>query len=354
MSIDSRADAVAESTEAAASARPRRSGALADPRRARRYWLIVAGLAALAILSAAGVLTWDIPVPVGSDGFWTIVRLRTTTIAVIAVVAFAQAIATVAFQTVTHNRILTPSIMGFEALYRVVQTGFVFAFGAAGVVLAQSLPLFLGQIGVMVGFAVLLYGWLLAGRRGDLQSTLLIGIVIGAGLGALATFMQRLLTPSEFDVLLARLIGSIANADATYLPYAAPLVGVAGGLLWWRAGRLNAMALGRDNASNLGLHHKRETMLVLTLVAVMMAVSTSLVGPMTFLGFLVAMIAYQLADTYDHRYVFPVAWLTGFVVLAGSSFILRHVFYASGSVGIIMELIGGGFFLIYLLRKGRL
>ena len=71
-------------------------------------------------------------------------------------------------------------------------------------------------------------------------------------------------------------------------------------------------------------------------------------------GFLVAMLAYQLADTHDHRHVFGVAWLTGFVVLAGAYFVLKNLFYAAGSVGVIIEIIGGGFFLTYILRKGRL
>ena len=48
------------------------------------------------------------------------------------------------------------------------------------------------------------------------------------------------------------------------------------------------------------------------------------------------------------------AWLIGFVMMTGAHFVLRNLFYAQGSVGIIIELVGGGFFLFYLLRKGRL
>ena len=95
-------------------------------------------------------------------------------------------------------------------------------------------------------------------------------------------------------------------------------------------------------------------MITLLLVSVLMAVSTALVGPMTFLGFLVATLAYQFADTYDHKRIFPIAVLIGYVVLAGSYFIMRHVFYAQGVVSIIIELIGGSVFLIVILRKGRL
>ena len=52
--------------------------------------------------------------------------------------------------------------------------------------------------------------------------------------------------------------------------------------------------------------------------------------------------------------MFAMAWLVGFVVLGGAYVVLKHVFYAAGSVGIIVEIVGGTFFLVFLLRKGRL
>ena len=42
------------------------------------------------------------------------------------------------------------------------------------------------------------------------------------------------------------------------------------------------------------------------------------------------------------------------MVLSGSYFVLKNFFYAEGSVGIIIEVVGGSFFLAYILRKGRL
>lgn len=333
---------------------PRSAGPWPTRIRRSRYWIILAGLAVMCVAITYGILGWDNPMPFGSDGFWRIAKLRATSLVVIIVVAFCQSISTVAFHTVTNNRIITPSIMGFESLYRVVQTGAVFILGVAGATVVQGLWQFLGQVLVMVAFSALLYGWLLTGRFGNLHIMLLVGIIIGGGLGAFATLMQRMLSPAEFDVLTARLIGSISNADVTYLGFSLPLAGVAGGLLWMGSQRLNVMALGREAAVNLGVNHRRTMIIVLLLVSVMMAVSTSLVGPMTFYGFLVAMIAYQLADTHDHRFTFPMAWLTGFVTLGGAYFVLKNIFYAQGSVGIIIEIVGGSFFLLYVLRKGRL
>lgn len=332
----------------------RSAGAFTTARARRRYIVVLVVLGVIALGSAFGLLAWDNPLPVGTPGFWRIAQHRATAVVVMALVAVAQAVATVSFQTVTNNRIITPSIMGFESLYRVVQTTTVYLFGVAGLVTIQGVGQFALQVLVMVGLAVVLYGWLLSGRYGNLQIMLLVGIVIGGGLGAIATFMQRLLTPSEFDVLAARLFGNVSNADPSYLPLAVPLVIAASALLWLRSRRLNVLALGPDAARSLGLDHRREQFLVLTLVAVLMATSTALVGPMTFLGFLVATLAYQFADTHDNRLIFPVAVLTAFSILAGAYFVMKNVFYAQGMVSILIEIVGGTVFLIVILRKGRL
>lgn len=333
---------------------PRSSGPFPNARARRRYALVVAALAVLAGAALIGILVHGNPVPFGTDGFWRVVQLRLTSALVVVVVAVAQATATVAFQTAANNRIVTPSIMGFESLYTAIQTAAVFALGAAGVTALQGPAQFALQVVLMTGFAVALYGWLLSGRRGSMHVMLLIGIVIGGGLGAVSTFLQRMLTPSEFDVLAARLFGSIANAEASYLPLAIPLCLAGSALLLLRSRRLNVLALGSDAANALGVDHRREQLRVLLLVAVLMATSTALVGPMTFLGFLVATLAYQLADTHDHRLVLPVAMLTAIAVLGGAYFVMKHVFSAQGAVSIIIELVGGSVFLFVLLRKGRL
>lgn len=352
---------MAERTTAALPALPplpaltvRNSRPLPTARARRRYWIVLSILIVLAVGFGFGLLTWDNPMPVGTEGFWKIAELRTTNVVVLGVVAICQAVATVSFQTVTNNRLITPSIMGFESLYVAVQTTAVYFLGAAGVMALQGVPQFLLQVALMVGFSLLLYGWLLSGKFGNIQIMLLIGIIIGAGLGSVSAFMQRLLTPSEFDVLSARLFGNVSNADAAYLPIAIPLCIAAAALLWVRSRRLNVVALGRDTSMSLGLNHRAEVMWTLFLVSILMATSTALVGPMTFLGFLVATLAYQFADTFDHRYVFPVAILTAFVILSGAYFIMKHVFYAQGVVSIIIELVGGSLFLFIILRKGRM
>lgn len=328
--------------------------AFATSGHARRYAALVTVLVGCAVLLAALNLGWDNPMPLGSDGFWRIAELRVTNVVVIAVVAVCQGVATVSFQTVTGNRIVTPSLLGFEALYTAISTTTIFVLGAAGAVVLQTVGAYVAQVAAMVALSALLYGWLLSGRLANMQIMLLVGIILGGALAAFSTFLQRLLTPTEFDLLTARLIGSVANADVTHLALAVPLALAAAGALWWGGPRLDVLSLGRPVAVGLGSPHQRDTILTLVMVSVMMAVSTSLIGPMTFFGFLVAMLTYQLAGTFSHRLMLPLAGLIGFVVLSGAYFVMKHVFYAQGAVGIIVEIVGGTFFLVYLLRKGRL
>lgn len=319
-----------------------------------RYWATLTVLIIAAILLTFGLLSWNNPLPFGSTGYWRIATMRANSIIVMALVAICQAYATVTFQTVTSNRIITPSIMGFEALYVAVNTATVFFLGYAGLSLMEGPRAFAAQVALMMVFSGLLYVWLLSGKLGNLHVMLLVGIILGGGLRSLASFMQRLLTPSEFDILTAKLFGNVSNAHTDNLPYVIPITIAAALFLQSRSRRLNVLALGRDTATNLGINHQRDTIITLFTVSLLMAMTTSLVGPMTFLGFLIATLTYQLCDTYDHKFQLPMAALVGYVVLVGSYFIMRNIFYAEGAVTIIIELVGGTTFLFFIMRKGRL
>lgn len=321
------------------------------PRWRGRYAILIAILVSLAIFFSVAHLLWGNPMPFGSRGFFLIAGMRVEVLVTILVVAVCHSLSTVVFQTITNNRIITPSIMGFEALYVTFQTATVFFLGISALASMGKVPQIIIQSVLMIGFAALLYGWLLSGKFANMHVMLLVGIIIGGGLASLSTFMQRLLTPSEFDILSARLFGTISNSNAAYLPVALILCALVGIYFWRAAPRYDVMALGRDSAINLGIAHRRETILALLAVSVLMSVTTSLVGPMTFLGFLVATLAYQLTGSHQHRRILPVAFLLAFVVLMGAYFVMRNIFYAEGAVTIIIELVGGTFFLIYVLRK---
>ena len=77
---------------------------------------------------------------------------RATTLATLVLVATAVGVSTVLFHTVTANRILTPSIMGLDALYIALQTAAVFLLGAFGASTLPTAPRFALELAAMVAF----------------------------------------------------------------------------------------------------------------------------------------------------------------------------------------------------------
>lgn len=319
-----------------------------------RYWVLLILLIALGLLASYGLLVYNNPVSVDSPSFLPVVKRRLTALAAMVIAAVCQSLSTVAFQSSTNNRIITPSLLGFEALYTVIHTGTMFFFGAGVFISFRGIGSFLFQVVVMVLMCLILYGWLLSGKYGNLQLMLLVGVIMGTGLRSVSSFMRRLLAPSEFDVLQAKLFGSVSNASAEYFPVAIPIVLLAAVLILGFSKRLNVLSLGKNASTSLGVNHRSGVIYTLVLVSVLMSVSTSLVGPLTFYGFLVATMAYMAAPTYDHRYIFPMALAIGFLVITGAYFFMYHVFRAQGVVSVIIEMFGGIAFLVVILRKGSL
>ena len=320
----------------------------------RRYWILLLSLIALGILASYGLLVYNNPVPIDSPSFIPVTKRRVVALIAMIIAAICQSLATVAFHSITNNRIITPSLLGFESLYSVIQTSTIFFFGAAAFINFTGIGSFLFQVGAMVLMSLILYGWLLSGKYGNLQLLLLVGIIIGAGLRSVSTFMRRVLSPSEFDILQARLFGSVNNADSDYFPVVIPIVAVVMFLVFAYSKKLNALSLGKEVSTTFGVNHRFSIIYILILVAILMSISTALIGPLTFYGFLVATLSYQAAPTYDHRYIFPMALAIGFLILTGAYFLMYHVFNAQGVVSIIIELFGGIIFLYVILRKRSL
>lgn len=332
----------------------RSASAFSSKKEEKRYWILLITLIAMGAFASYGLLVYNNPVSIDSPSFIPVVRRRMVALVAMVIAAICQSLSTVAFQSITNNKVITPSLLGFEALYSTINTSTMFFFGASTFISVTGLGSFLFQVVAMVLMCLILYGWLLSGKYGDLQLMLLVGVIIGTGLRSLSSFMRRLLAPSEFDILQARLFGSVNNADAKYFSVAIPIIIIAAIILLTYSKKLNVLSLGKDVSTSLGVNHQFGVIFTLIIVSVLMSISTALVGPLTFFGFLVATLTYQAASTYDHRYIFPMALAIGFLILTGAYFFMYHVFNAQGVVSIIIEMFGGITFLIVLLRKGTL
>ncbi len=320
----------------------------------KSYFIGLVILSLLAILTTYGLLVYKNPVPIDSPSFLPIIKRRQNAIIAMAIAAICQSVGSILFQSVTNNRIITPSILGFEAIYSTINTAIMYFLGITGFLVIGGKGYFIFQILLMVGLCLLLFMGIFTKRNGNIELMLLIGVILGQGLRAISAFMRRLLSPSEFDILQAKLFASVNNSDTEYFPLAIGIIFFVTLGVFLNMRKLNVLSLGKDVATNLGLNHKKATFLSLIAVAILISISTALVGPMTFYGFLVATLTYELAKTYDHKYLMIMAILLAFDILAGSYFIMNHIFNANGVVSVLIELIGGISFLILIFKEEKL
>ncbi|RZJ10889.1 MAG: enterobactin ABC transporter permease [Haliea sp.] len=303
-------------------------------------------LGALALASIAAFMT------VGANGQWDFVlQFRGLKLAALLLVAYAIAVSTVLFQTITHNRILTPSIMGFDALYVLIQTLLIFTLGLEQTRLIDVRVKFGFEVLLMVGLAWLLFRWLFSGAVRSLHLMMLVGIVFGILFRSLTSFMVRVIDPNEFLVLQDRMFASF-NTVQQQLLLVATLTVVAVSVAAWRiAHTFDVIALGRELAINLGIDYQKLVMRLLVLIAILVSVATALVGPVTFFGLLVANLAYQIMGSDRHRLVLPAAVLLGCIFLVGGQVILERVFSFNSALSVVVEFLGGLMFIALLLRK---
>lgn len=310
--------------------------------------LVLIVLAVATVVAIALFMTVDLK---GAIGY--ALKLRGIRVGAMLLVAIAVGLSTLMFQTVTSNRLLTPSIMGFDALYLLIQTSLVFALGSSTLLTASPALKFGVEVVLMVVFSALLYRWLFTGGTGSLHLMLLVGIVIGTLFRGFSSLLQRLMEPSEFLILQDLFFASFNQVEPVLLGISAVIIGVIAVIAWRLRHSFDVLALGRETAINLGVDHRRTVSLVLVMCAVLVAVSTALVGPVTFFGLLVVSIAYQLVRDFSHTWLLPITVLLGAVTLIGGQLILEQVFGFNTALSIIIEFTGGLLF-IYLLLKGSL
>jgi len=305
----------------------------------------------LLILAAVTVGVVVLFMTLNARGRWDfILPFRGMKVLSMVLVGYAIAVSTVLFQTVSHNRILTPSIMGFDALYILIQTSLVFTIGSTGLTFLDPRLLFIVNVAAMVAFSSVLYRWLFSGSSRSIHLLVLVGIVFGVLFRSLSGFMQRIIDPNEFVLLQDRLFASFNNVDSELLAVATATV-IAVSIVGWRfMNTYDVLSLGRETSVSLGVDHNRVVTTVLILVAILVSVSTALVGPVTFFGLLVASLAYQITGSHKHRYVLPVAALLAVICLVGGQLVLERVFAFDTALSIVIEFVGGIVFLALLIR----
>lgn len=312
--------------------------------------LKVIALLILVIVSCILFLTYQ------TYGNWDFaLSLRSSKLIAFVLVGIATSFATITFQTLTHNQFLTPNILGLDSLYTLVQTTVFFFFNGKQLLGSESVATFLLTIAIMVIFSVLLANFLLHKGQNNLFLLLMIGIILATLLNSITTFLQVAMNPNEFDALQTKLFASFNNINSQYLPIAAIIILILVIFLWFKSLTLDVLHLGDDQATNLGINIPPLQFSLLVVISSLIGVSTALVGPITFLGFIVANISYHFIGTYHHRQLFIGGSLIAIFLLIFGEFMVEQVFKLNTPLSSVIEFTGGIYFIgkiIYERKNG--
>ncbi|PYI56592.1 iron chelate uptake ABC transporter family permease subunit [Paenibacillus flagellatus] len=310
--------------------------------------------AKIGLLAAVAVCLVLVFLLIQSGGDWGyVLRRRGLKLLAIVLTGAAIAFSTMVFQTVTNNRILTPSIIGLDSLYMFVQTFVVFAFGSGSLTMTNRNLNFVLSIVAMIGFAMLLYRFLFKREGRNIYFLLLVGIVMGSLFGSMSTFMEVLIDPNEFMIVQDKMFASFNRMNTDVLVLSVLAFAAVAAYAWRFLKLLDVLAMGREHALNLGIRYEYVVKRLLILVAILVSISTALVGPITFLGLLVANLAHQFMRTYRHGYLIAGSIFISIIALVGGQLVVERVFTFSTTISVIVNFVGGVYFLYLLLKESK-
>ncbi|ALS36371.1 iron complex transport system permease protein [Enterococcus rotai] len=259
-------------------------------------------------------------------------------------VGIAATFSTISFQTMTQNHFLTPNILGLDSLYVFIQTLLFFFLGGQQLLGNETIATFLLNVLLMVSASIMLSHFLLKKGGNDLFLLLMIGIILGTFFNSISTFLQVVMDPNEYDLLQGKLFASFGNVNSQHLLIAGILITFLVGFLWLKSHALDVLHLGNEQATSLGINVPRFQFVLLTVISALIGLSTALVGPVTFLGFIVANMSYQLMGTYKHRELFLGGSLLSILLLVFGQFLVEQVFQLNTTLSIVIEFGGGVYF----------
>lgn len=272
-------------------------------------------------------------------------------IAAIVIVAICIAVSTVIFQTLCNNKILTPAIIGLDSLYMLLQSALIFSLGSANFSVYKNDINFLITLACMVVFSLGLYKILFSSDK-SIYLIMLLGLIFGTLFSTLSSFFEILIDPDEFMVIQGRMFASFDNVafDVLALAYIVTLLSFVWIFRYMKF--LDPLSLGKDLSINLGINYQKISKHLMIIIAILTSISTALVGPITFLGLLVVNITYELFKSSKHSILLFACVLISILALLGGVFFVSRVFDYNTTISVIINFLGGIYF-IYLVLKGN-
>ena len=275
-------------------------------------------------------------------------RLRIPKVIVMLIVAFCIGGASMVFQSIINNTIVTPCLLGMNSLYTLIHTAVLFFFGTGSLVARNSNISFEVDLLLMGIIATFIYSYMFKKTKYNVLYVLLIGTVLTSFFTSVQTTMVRAMDPNEYDTLLATLVASFSNVNSEIILLSVVMIALVLFGLRKDLKVLDVITLGKEQAINLGVDYDRTIKRLLLGVVLLIAIATAMVGPISFLGLIIANLARQLLKTYRHSQLILGSALFGVALLIGGQLIVERVFVYSIPISVFIT-VGGGLYFLYLL-----
>ncbi|EPJ2922894.1 iron chelate uptake ABC transporter family permease subunit [Pseudomonas aeruginosa] len=309
-------------------------------RMANRYglWTLVIAAALIFIFVQSGF------------DFGYVIPKRLNRLATIVIGGICVAVSSIIFQTIAGNRILTPAVMGYEAVYLLLQSLLTLIVGGHGLIAIGRNEGFFLSIAFMLAYSWVVHRYLFRDGKRNVYYLLLLGLVLTMLFSTIIQFVQLKISPGDFGIVQGFIYASFNRARPEQLVYAGVLVAAIAIVLAKTLPSLDVLALGREQSASLGLDYKRSVRLYLALTAALVAISTSLIGPTAFMGIFVANITYSLTRSTWHRLTLPTGCAVAIGIFLVAQLLVEHVFNYTTTVSILVNLVCGAYFLMLTVR----
>lgn len=268
------------------------------------------------------------------------------------VAAVLIAVVSLAFQTLTGSRILTPSMIGFDSVFVGTQTVLVFLFGSMSKAFTNPYLNYVIVAGTMVTISMLMYGFILRNNKNNLVFLLMFGLILSGVVRSGSTYLQVIMDANDFNQVRAATSVTVNNMNTSIILIALPLMIAVISIMLSRHRTYDVMSLGPDNAKSLGIAYEKEMKFNLLLISIGMSVATALIGSLAFLGLLAVNIARELLKTHKHIWIFiGSAGLAALSLIAGQAVV--ELLQGAVPVTVIIDLIGCSYMFYLILKENR-
>ena len=279
-------------------------------------------------------------------------RIRAPKLIAMVITAFAIGGASLVFQSIINNTIVTPCLLGMNSLYTLIHTAVVFVAGSGSLLARNANASFAVDLVIMGISATVIYSYLFRKTRYNVLYVLLVGTVLTSFFSSIQTTLTRVMDPNEYDSLLSSLVASFSSINSEIIVFSVVVLALIIFALRRELALLDVLTLGKEQAINLGVDYDRCIRKLLLGVTLCIAVATAMVGPISFMGLIIANLSRQLLKTYRHSQLVLGSALFGVVILVGGQLIVEHVYHYAIPVSVFIT-VGGGIYFLYLLLTRR-